>query len=307
MLQLKLYITVLLISIAGFLQVKAQGADDLRINEILVENNSNYIDDFGQHSPWIEIFNSAYSPVDLGGLYLTDDISNPTKYRIPRGQQITLLPPRSYLVFWANNQPSHGIRHLNFILEQGKTIALYDASGRNLIDSVTVPYSLQTDVTYGRIVDGGQLWANLPKSTPGGNNDTEFHPLASDKFFDVDPSGFGMAFVAMTVVFFALALLFFFFKNMSRVLAMDINKQKIARALTKARLVRSDDNKDPVKQEKDEVFQVSGEVNAAIALTLFLYATELHDAENTVLTINKVSRTYSPWSSKIYGLRKFPN
>ena len=307
MIQLKLYLTVLLISTAGFLQVKAQGAADLRINEILVENNSNYIDDFGQHSPWIEIFNSAYSPVDLGGLYLTDDISNPTKYRIPRGQQITLLPPRSYLVFWANNQPSHGIRHLNFILEQGKTIALYDASGRNLIDSVTVPYSLQTDVTYGRIVDGGQLWANLPKSTPGGNNDTEFHPLAADKFFVVDPSGFGMAFVAMTVVFFALALLFFFFKNMSRILAMDINKQKIARALTKTRLGRSEDSKDPVKKGKDEVFQVSGEVNAAIALTLYLYATELHDAENTVLTINKVSRTYSPWSSKIYGLRKFPN
>jgi hypothetical protein len=307
MIQLKLYLTVLLISTAGFLQVKAQGAADLRINEILVENNSNYIDDFGQHSPWIEIFNSAYSPVDLGGLYLTDDISNPTKYRIPRGQQITLLPPRSYLVFWANNQPSHGIRHLNFILEEGKTIALYDASGRNLIDSVTVPYRLQTDVTYGRIVDGGELWANLPKSTPGGNNDTEFHPLAADKFFVVDPSGFGMAFVAMTVVFFALALLFFFFKNMSRILAMDINKQKIARALTKTRLGRSEDSKDPVKKGKDEVFQVSGEVNAAIALTLYLYATELHDAENTVLTINKVSRTYSPWSSKIYGLRKFPN
>lgn len=305
-LQFKLYVTVLLISMAGFLQVRGQSALDLRINEILVKNNSNYLDDFGEHSPWIEIFNSAYNPVDIGGLYLTDDLTNPTKYRIPRGQQITLLQPRSYLVLWANNEPTHGIRHLNFVLKEGKTIALFDANGRTLIDSISIPFTMQPDITYGRTVDGGEVWANLPKSTPGGNNDTEFHPLAADKFLDVDPSGFGMAFVAMTVVFFALALLFFFFKNMSRVLAMDINKQKIARTLTKTRLGRSEE-KDHAKPEKDEVFQVSGEVNAAIAMTLYFYTTELHDAENTVLTINKVSRTYSPWSSKIYGLRKFPN
>ncbi|HAH59495.1 MAG TPA: phage tail protein, partial [Bacteroidales bacterium] len=30
---------------------------------------------------------------------------------------------------------------------------------------------------------------------------------------------------------------------------------------------------------------------------------ELHDHEDAVLTIKKVARTYSPWSSKIYGLR----
>ena len=52
--------------------------------------------------------------------------------------------------------------------------------------------------------------------------------------------------------------------------------------------------------------EISGEVNAAIAMTLYLYQNELHDYENTVLTVHKVSRTYSPWSSKIYSLRKYP-
>lgn len=303
---LKITIVVLLVSFAGLRMVSGQSALDLRINEVLVENNSNYVDDFGEHSPWIEIFNSAYNSVDIGGLYLTDDLSNPTKYRIARGQQITLIPPRSYLVFWANNQPSHGIRHLNFVLQEGKTIALYDANGRTLIDSVTIPYSIQPDITYGRKVDGGDVWVNLAKSTPGANNDTEFHPLAADKFLEVDPSGSGMAFVAMTVVFTALAILFVFFKNLSRVLKMDMSKQRIARTLAKARLGR--DTEGAVdKPETEEEFNVSGEVNAAIAMTLYLYSAELHDAENTVLTINKVSRTYSPWSSKIYGLRKSPN
>ena len=302
---LKILAVVLLISWIGRLDGFAQSALDLRINEVLVENQSNYLDDFGQHSPWIEIFNSAYNAVDIGGLFLTDDLSNPTKYRIPAGQTLTRIPPRSYIVFWANNKPSHGIKHLNFTLKEGAVIALFDANGKTMIDSVTIPESVIPDVTYGRTADGGEVWGNLSKSTPGANNDTEFRPLAAEKFAEVDPTGFGMAAVAMTVVFFALAMLFVFFKNMSRVIGLDLNKQKIARALTIARLGKAAESEVDA-HDKDEDFQVSGEVNAAIAMTLFMYATEMHDAENTVLTINKVSRTYSPWSSKIYGLRQYP-
>ena len=51
---------------------------------------------------------------------------------------------------------------------------------------------------------------------------------------------------------------------------------------------------------------LSGEVNAAIVMALYLYGNELHDQEDPVITMTKVSRTYSPWSSKIYGLRKSP-
>ena len=52
---------------------------------------------------------------------------------------------------------------------------------------------------------------------------------------------------------------------------------------------------------------VSGETNAAIAAAIHLYNEELHDEENTVLTINRISRTYSPWSSKIHGLNTYFN
>jgi hypothetical protein len=51
---------------------------------------------------------------------------------------------------------------------------------------------------------------------------------------------------------------------------------------------------------------LSGEVNAAIVMALYLYQNEIHDQEDPVITMTKVSRTYSPWSSKIYGLRKSP-
>ncbi|MDE5858752.1 MAG: OadG family protein, partial [Muribaculaceae bacterium] len=49
----------------------------------------------------------------------------------------------------------------------------------------------------------------------------------------------------------------------------------------------------------------SGEVIAAIGLALRDHF-EAHDQESTVLTINKVRRSYSPWSSKIYGMRHNP-
>ena len=56
---------------------------------------------------------------------------------------------------------------------------------------------------------------------------------------------------------------------------------------------------------RDEL-SVTGEINAAIGMALYLHFSELHDYESTVLTIKKVQKTYSPWSSKIYGLREYP-
>jgi len=58
--------------------------------------------------------------------------------------------------------------------------------------------------------------------------------------------------------------------------------------------------------EDDSELDISGEVNAAIALALHKHFEEVHDFENTVITIQKVQRPYSPWSSKIYGLRHNP-
>jgi hypothetical protein len=50
------------------------------------------------------------------------------------------------------------------------------------------------------------------------------------------------------------------------------------------------------------VVSISADENAAICTALYLYFTELHDEEKYVMTVKKVSRTYSPWSSKIYGI-----
>jgi hypothetical protein len=56
--------------------------------------------------------------------------------------------------------------------------------------------------------------------------------------------------------------------------------------------------------EEKQLF-IPGDVSAAISVALYLYH-ELHDEESNVITIKRISKTYSPWSSKIYTLREFP-
>lgn len=60
------------------------------------------------------------------------------------------------------------------------------------------------------------------------------------------------------------------------------------------------------EQPKKEDLGEIGRVNAVIALALNQYLEDVHDYENTILTIQKIVRPYSPWSSKIYGLRQIP-
>lgn len=113
----------------------------------------------------------------------------------------------------------------------------------------------------------------------------------SDLFRKIDPWGIGMTVIGYVVVFLALLFLYLIFFNLTKILNF-----KLLRLLKKTGKMK-DDKKD---------LSLSGEVNAAIAMALHLYFEEVHDKESYELTINKVSRTYSPWSSKIYGLRQHP-
>ena len=268
----------------------SQSTRDLRINEILVVNDSNYVDDYGQHSGWIEVFNSAYNTVDIGGSYLTNDPAKPTKYYIPKGDPITKIAPRNYLVFFADNAPTRGILHLNFSLDESSYLAIYEGNGKTLIDAIKFGPQ-RSDVSFGRLTDGNHEWGFLEKTTPLANNYTGTVVSAGEKFVEMDPYGVGMAVIAMSVVFAALILLYIVFKNTKRLYSINFKK-----------LFSREPTKEAVAEIASEV-EISGEVNAAIAMALYLYISELHDHEEAILTIKKVSRTYSPWSSKIYGLR----
>ncbi len=103
--------------------------------------------------------------------------------------------------------------------------------------------------------------------------------------------------VGYTVVFVALLSLMFVFKNMPVILNLGIRK-KIKEVRAKA---NSRNN-----GEKEEERYLSGEISAAIGMAVTLYLKEQHDEESGIITIKRVARTYSPWSSKIYGVNNNP-
>ncbi|HQN93868.1 MAG TPA: OadG family transporter subunit [Prolixibacteraceae bacterium] len=283
-------LTILIVSTIE--PTNGQNASDLKFNEILVVNDSSNIDDFGMHSSWIEIFNSAHNTVDIGGCYLTDDLSNPTKYWIPAGDPITKIPSQCYILFWADNKPTRGIRHLNFELKGASVIALFDASGKNMIDKLEITTPQKADVSFGVINNETREWGFLDHITPASNNDYSKKASAGEEFVKMDPTGIGLAITSMAFVFLSLVILFIAFKFLGKMSSKSPKKPQKTESI-EAKVVANTE-------------ELSGEVNAAIAMSLFLYHNELHDHENTVLTIQKVSRNYSPWSSKIYTLRKNP-
>jgi hypothetical protein len=58
------------------------------------------------------------------------------------------------------------------------------------------------------------------------------------------------------------------------------------------------------QQVKDDAPKADpGEVSAAVAMALYLHFGEMHDVESGVVTIKRISKMYSPWSSKLYHMR----
>ncbi|QIL75320.1 chitobiase/beta-hexosaminidase C-terminal domain-containing protein [Hymenobacter sp. HDW8] len=112
---------------------------NLYINEFLVSNQGSITDENGEHDSWIEIYNNNTEPVDIGGLYLTNNLANNALYRIPTTNAAqTTIPAKGFLVLWADNQPAQGILHLGFTLNAaGGEIGLSDIIGpdASLIDS----------------------------------------------------------------------------------------------------------------------------------------------------------------------------
>ncbi len=290
--------------VAAFcLGVQAQSTTSMRINEILVVNNENFQDDYGLHSSWIELFNTSFASVNIGGCFLTDDLKNPTKYPIPKGDVMTLIKPRQHTLFWADDMPNRGTFHVSFKLDPNKDnfIALFDSNGKTLIDSVTVPKGQIADHSWARFDDGNKQWVQKGGSersyvTPSTNNMTLDKNQKIENFKEHDSVGVIMAITAMLVVFFGLIVLYLSFKFVGN-LSVKMGKRN-------AMKVHGITNKEEAKDLK--LGQRSGEEFAAISMAMHEYYEDVHDFEDMIITINKVKKTYSPWSSKIYTLRETP-
>lgn len=286
----------------------AQGRKSLRINEVMVANDSSVVDDYGYRNGWVELFNSTFAPLEISSVFITDDPAQPRKYPVPLGDVNTRIPKRQHVIFWADGEPSRGTFHMNFRLKPGQPnyIGVYDADG-SLIDEITVPATLQPGQTYARRTDGlggEDAWEVRPCVsadgveyfvTPSSNNVITDTNRKVESFAERDENGFAMTIMAMAVVFSALLLLSVCFYIIS----------KIGERVSESNKVKSQGKTLSEISREERPGNDSGEVIAAIAMALHDHL-DAHDRESAVLTINKVRRAYSPWSSKIYSMRHDP-
>ena len=281
-----LSIVMVLATTAGF----AQGAKSLKFNEILVTNTASILDEYGCRSAWIEFHNDAFASANARNCFLTNDrrvlnkeLSAPERikmmYQIPSGDVATGIHGKQKMLFFADNMPKRGVFHTSFTLADSTEnwIALYDANGTTLLDSVTVP-ALGENQSWARAKDGVGEWriVTADNVTPAATNIVEQGEGKVAKFKRMDSLGLGMTVICMMVVFSSLAVLWFLFAMIGKVFASTISSTKKAPAPKAA----------PAPAAPAAKADANEEEMAAICMALHEHFGNVHDEESDILTIN---------------------
>ena len=293
---LLMLVALMAISTAAY----AQGRKGLCINEVMVQNDSSVVDDYGLRHSWIELYNSTHAPMEISSVYLTNDSTKPTLYPVPLGDVKTEIPALQQVLFWADGEPNTGTFHTSFKIKPGETIYIIDSDKETILDQVTIPTDLAPNTSYARVEDesGEVKWevrdGGEKYITPGGGNVIVDTNKKVESFRTLDSSGVILTVMAMAIVFGALLVLCLCFYAIS----------KVGSIVSKVNKMRSQGVDPKTVSKADAPAHDSGEEIAAIVMALHEHL-NAHDQENTILTINKVKKAYSPWSSKIYNMRNF--
>ncbi len=141
--------------------------DSLFINEIMADNDITIAGPDMNYPDWIELYNAGSESLNISGMYLTDDLTNPTKWQFPNG---TTIDSDGYLLIWGDGYTGHEGLYASFKLNaNGDSVALFDSDGKTLIDSVTYKKQIR-DTSYGRVPDAGDNWEYLSHPSPGWTN-----------------------------------------------------------------------------------------------------------------------------------------
>ncbi|NIP95029.1 MAG: lamin tail domain-containing protein, partial [Akkermansiaceae bacterium] len=142
--------TVASLCLGGLLLAALPAAAGPFISEFMADNVATLADEDGDHSDWIEISNPGVEAMDLGGWYLTDDVTKLTKWQFP--VSTSLGEGESVVVFASGKDRASatGEFHTNFALDRnGEFLALVMPDGMT-ITSRHAPFPPQeADHSYG--------------------------------------------------------------------------------------------------------------------------------------------------------------
>ena len=152
-----------------FVTLLFNGYSQVVINEYQCSNVNTTTDANGDNSDWYELYNTTGTAIDLNGYYLSDRITNPTKWQIPTS---IMLPANGFITVFANGggTVTAGEIHAGFKLTQTKPeyVVVSDASG-TILDNIQL-VSNQVDHSSGRDTDGGANWVVYTNPTQGSSN-----------------------------------------------------------------------------------------------------------------------------------------
>ena len=300
--------------LASTTAVMAQGAKNIRINEVLTNNTANIEDEYGQREAWIELENTSFTTYNIRGMYFTTDrsvlnpdMSVPERIKrmsvIPSGDPRTQIGGRQHLVFFCNSNPARGKLYLSLKVPMSEPVWLgfYNGNAVELIDSVTVP-ALAADQSYAR---HGNQWSvkSAENVTPGIENFIKTDETKDAKLKREDPHGFGITLLAMGIVFFCLALLFVFFWIFGLIMRHIDTAKKVANTQPIKTVTKTVEVTHDIAHATGNILQdgldkkgIDKEVYiAVISMALKQYQDDVHDVESGIITI-KSQRT--GWSDE---------
>ena len=316
-------VLLILALLVSFTSLRAQNVIDLIIAEALaVPDSTGIVDDFGRQGGWIEIFNTSQGTVNIAGCFLTDDRSDLKKSIIPKGDLKTKIGPRQTTLFYASGNGDDGTFYTSFQVRKGSTVYLVSNDGRTIIDSLVIPATLPDGMSMKKqAFDLKQkVFEALPDPSvpsPGIYNGDLNAATKAEAMKEKDPHGGILSLVAVSVVFSALAILWFlfwlFFDRPAKKKAAAKNqppKPKKEKKSKKAAVIPSVAKESPSDEVAAAIalamdMEQGGDDYAAIAAAMHLYFSDaVHDAESFVLTMRP--KEGSAWNDKKQIFRKLP-
>ena len=162
-------LTAAMFVLTGWMIVSS-AEDPVRINEVCSNNFNLLMDEQGEYSDYIELYNKSTETISLEDYFLSDDENHPDKY--PLGD-ITIAPG-GYYVIWLDGKDDIPAGRSGFrIARMGEEIFLSRKAQTEgepvVVDSVIVP-ALPYNISYGRIQDGEKGWGQMEASAGSTNN-----------------------------------------------------------------------------------------------------------------------------------------
>jgi hypothetical protein len=144
------------------------------VNEIVASNLTGIVDELGQFEDWVELRNRDIVSVDLGGMFLSDNLDKSQVWKIPPS---TIIPAGGYLVFWCDNDQAQGPLHTSFKLTKAEgRIGLFETvdHGNTLVHGFYFG-AQNTDVSFGFLPDDSDAPDYMTTPTPSAPNDSSTH------------------------------------------------------------------------------------------------------------------------------------